>query len=60
LDRDLFDLRYDAGTGVRYATPIGPVRFDLGYQLNPIAGLLIDSEPQKRRWRMHFSVGQAF
>jgi outer membrane protein insertion porin family/translocation and assembly module TamA len=56
----LDDLRYDAGSGVRFLTPIGPIRFDVGYQLNPIDGLLIDGEPQRRRWRLHFSVGQAF
>ena len=37
-----------------------PARIDLGYQLNPIDGLLINGEPQKRRFRMHFSIGQAF
>ncbi len=56
----LRDLRYDVGTGVRYLTPIGPIRFDVGYQLNPIPGLMIDGELQQRRWRLHFSVGQAF
>lgn len=25
------------GFGVRYATPVGPIRVDLGYQLNPAA-----------------------
>ncbi|HEX6659526.1 MAG TPA: BamA/TamA family outer membrane protein [Ilumatobacter sp.] len=54
------DLRYDVGPGLRYMTPIGPARFDLGYQLNPLEGLLVNSEPQKRRWRVHFSIGQAF
>jgi outer membrane protein assembly complex protein YaeT len=58
--QDLKDLRYDAGAGVRYNTPIGPVRFDFGYQINPIDGLLIDGEEQKRQWRVHFSIGQAF
>lgn len=57
---ELGDLRYAAGPGLRYRTPIGPVRFDLGYQLNPLEGLLVNGEPQKRRWRMHFSIGQAF
>ena len=46
--------------GFRYQTPIGPARVDLGYQLNPIDNLLVDGEPQKRRWRVHFSIGQAF
>jgi outer membrane protein assembly complex protein YaeT len=54
------DLRYAVGPGLRYQTPIGPVRFDLGYQLNPIPDLLVNGEPQARRWRMHFSIGQAF
>ncbi len=57
---DLGDLRYDVGAGIRYLTPVGPMRFDYGYQLNPIEGLLVDGEPQKRRWRVHFSIGQAF
>ena len=54
------DLRYDAGPGLRYVTPIGPIRVDFGYQLNPIEGLLVDGETEKRRWRIHFSLGQAF
>jgi outer membrane translocation and assembly module TamA len=54
------DLRVAAGPGVRYRTPIGPVRADFGYQLTPIEGLLVDGEPEKRRWRVHFSIGQAF
>ncbi|MEO6260345.1 MAG: translocation/assembly module TamB domain-containing protein, partial [Thermoanaerobaculia bacterium] len=28
------NLRYGVGTGVRYLSPVGPVRFDLGYKLN--------------------------
>ncbi len=56
----LDDLRYAAGTGLRYATPVGPVRVDFGYQLNPIEGLLVNGQPQERRWRLHFSIGQAF
>ena len=54
------DLRYTVGTGLRYLTPIGPVRVDLGYQVNPIPGLLVDGVPETRRWRVHFSIGQAF
>jgi outer membrane protein insertion porin family/translocation and assembly module TamA len=54
------DLRYSAGLGLRYQTPIGPVRLDLGYQLNPIDGLIINGAEQARPWRLHFSIGQAF
>jgi outer membrane protein assembly complex protein YaeT len=56
----LDDLRYAVGPGLRYQTPVGPVRFDFGWQLNPIPGLLVDGQPQSRQWRMHFSIGQAF
>jgi outer membrane protein insertion porin family/translocation and assembly module TamA len=59
-DLDVGDLRYSAGPGLRYLTPIGPARVDLGYQLNPIDNLRANGEPQKRRWRVHFSIGQAF
>jgi outer membrane protein insertion porin family/translocation and assembly module TamA len=59
-DFNLNDLRYDVGPGLRYMTPIGPLRLDLGYQLNPIPGLLVDGKPQPRRFRFHFSIGQAF
>jgi outer membrane protein assembly complex protein YaeT len=57
---DVNDLRYAVGPGVRYQTPIGPFRFDFGYQLNPIDGLLVNGEESFRRWRVHFSIGQAF
>jgi outer membrane translocation and assembly module TamA len=53
-------MRYDVGPGLRYVTPIGPIRVDFGYQLNPIPGLLVDGLPEGRRWRIHFSLGQAF
>ena len=59
-DIHLNDLRHAVGTGLRYQTPVGPLRFDVGYQLNPIPGLLVNGNPQTRRWRMHFSIGQAF
>jgi len=59
-DMDLTDLRVNIGPGLRYATPIGVVRADLGYQLTPIDGLVIAGEPQRRRWRIHFSIGHAF
>jgi outer membrane protein insertion porin family len=57
---DFGQIRYDVGTGLRYATPVGPIRLDWGYQLNPIPGLLVNGQPQTRQWRVHFSIGQAF
>lgn len=59
-DIDVGDLRVSIGPGLRYATPIGPVRFDFGYQLTPIDGLVVRGSPEQRRWRVHFSIGQAF
>ena len=51
---------FAAGVGLRYATPVGPIRLDAGYQLNPLPGLQVNGLPQARRWRIHFSIGQAF
>lgn len=59
-DFNLDDMVYAAGPGLRYNTPIGPVRFDLGYQLKRVEGLVIDGQLEKHRWRIHFSIGQAF
>jgi len=56
----LADLRYAVGPGLRYQTPVGPIRLDIGYQLNPIPGLLVNGDQQARQWRIHFSIGQAF
>ncbi len=60
FDVNLDDLRVNVGPGLRYRTPIGPVRVDFGYQLTRIDGLLVDGKPEPRRWRIHFSIGQAF
>jgi outer membrane protein assembly complex protein YaeT len=57
---DVNDLRYDVGPGLRYQTPIGPIRADFGYQLNPIPGLVVNGSDHPRRFRFHFSIGQAF
>ncbi len=59
-DVDFGTLRVNAGPGIRYATPIGPVRLDFGYQLTPIDGLVVRGKPEARHWRIHLSIGQAF
>lgn len=46
------ELRGSAGFGVRYRSPIGPVRLDLGFKM--------DRRASERRSVLHFSIGQAF
>ena len=51
------DLRYSTGGGIRIDTPVGPLRLDVGYKLNPPDnpdGTGMD------RWRVHFNIGHAF
>ena len=58
------------GAGVRYRTPIGPVRIDVGYNLNPPVfpvtcggGITTSCTPgveQVRHFAFFFSIGQAF
>ncbi len=48
----LADLRRSVGLGVRYRTPIGPVRLDWGFVLDHRSG-----EP---RSHLHFTIGHAF
>ncbi len=52
----LADLRGSAGFGVRYRSPLGPIRLDLGFKLDrrEVAGRL------ERARGFHFSFGQAF
>ncbi|MCR5814963.1 MAG: BamA/TamA family outer membrane protein [Desulfovibrio sp.] len=46
------DMRWGGGLGLRYYTPIGPVRLDVATPFNPIEG---DSPVQ-----IYISIGQAF
>jgi outer membrane protein assembly factor BamA len=52
-DLAVADLRWSAGLGLRYRTPIGPVRVDWGYVLDPQAG-------EEKRYHFHLSIGHAF
>jgi outer membrane protein insertion porin family len=53
-------VRVDAGPGIRWASPLGIVRADLGIQLTPIDNLRVNGRPETRRWRIHFSIGHPF
>ena len=60
------------GMGLRYKTPIGPLRFDFGYNLNPtryfqaltfdsVTGQPLTFETQRlRHFNLFFSIGQPF
>jgi outer membrane translocation and assembly module TamA len=56
-DIDLGDLRVASGFGVRYRSPIGPLRVDLGFKVHP---LLLESGGREKGYVVHISLGQAF
>lgn len=54
LDRTQYEpllLRYAAGTGLRYVTPVGPLALDLGFNLDP------DRQLNEPVWQLHFGIG---
>jgi outer membrane translocation and assembly module TamA len=52
-DLALSRLRWTTGVGVRYRTPIGPIRLDWGYILDPAPG-------DEGRSHFHLTIGHAF
>jgi outer membrane protein assembly complex protein YaeT len=46
------NLKFSAGFGVRYSTPVGPLRLDIGLPFDPPRG--------ERSWQIHFSLGPSF
>jgi outer membrane translocation and assembly module TamA len=56
-DLDFTDLRPTAGFGVMYRSPVGPIRVDLGFNLDPrelVPGV------QERSRVLHILLGQPF
>ncbi|TMA82288.1 MAG: hypothetical protein E6J77_15850 [Deltaproteobacteria bacterium] len=45
-------LRYGTGFGMRYRSPVGPLRIDLGFPLEPPDG--------DQHWQVHVSLGATF
>lgn len=52
FDPPIDDLRFAPGVGATYDTPIGPLRLDVGFALDPPRG----DQP----FQVHFSIGQFF
>ena len=50
------DFRSSAGFGLRYRSPLGPLRMDFGFKLDRrlVAG------KRERAWEFHLSIGEAF
>ena len=58
-------IQFGAGGGFRYQSPIGPIRIDVGYKINPTEedlGIFGDIQNSNTwdRIGIHFSIGQAF
>jgi outer membrane protein insertion porin family len=56
---------HTVGFGFRYATPIGPVRLDLGYQLNPARFSFVNSTGMQQvsrlpHFQFFFNIGSIF
>ena len=56
-DMDLTELRGAAGFGLRYRSPVGPIRIDLGIKLDR---RVLPTGEKERPTALHISLGQAF
>ena len=53
---ELSQVRGTYGFGLRYQSPVGPIRFDVGFKMDR---KIVGGELEPRR-ALHFSIGQAF
>lgn len=57
----LFRLRYSVGSGIRIGTPVGPLTFDYGFNVERILDAIDSSRKNQRTWEdagaFHFSIG---
>jgi outer membrane translocation and assembly module TamA len=56
-DLDLTRLRVAPGFGIRYDSPLGPLRFDIGFKT---ARNTYASGRRENGWEYHLSIGEAF
>lgn len=58
---DLLKLRYATGSGLRIGTPIGPLVFDYGFNLERVLDKLLATGSNQRYWEdlgaFHFGIG---
>jgi outer membrane protein insertion porin family len=52
FDLPFGNLQFSRGFGVSYATPVGPLRLDVGFPFKPPRG--------DKSWQIHFSIGAYF
>ena len=52
FDLPFGNLQFSRGFGVSYATPVGPLRLDVGFPVKPPRG--------DKPWQIHFSIGAFF
>jgi outer membrane protein assembly complex protein YaeT len=52
FDPPFGNLQFSRGFGVSYATPVGPIRLDIGFPFKPPRG--------DKAWQIHFSIGAYF
>jgi outer membrane protein assembly complex protein YaeT len=56
-DMDLSQMRGSVGFGIRYRSPVGPIRVDLGFKLDRQT---LPTGARERPTALHISLGQAF
>ena len=52
FDVPIANLKFAAGFGLSYTTPVGPVRLDIGFPFQ--------KPPKDQAWQIHFSIGAFF
>lgn len=52
FDVRIANLNFSSGFGLSYNTPVGPIRFDVGFPFQ--------KPPNDRPWQIHFSIGAYF
>lgn len=66
-DVNVSELKQSVGAGLRWVTPVGPLRLDFGYKLDrekdlcPLGNVTDCTSPEKESpWEIHFTLGHPF